>query len=356
MARLFIPGPTDVAQETLAAQTRPMIGHRGQDSEALFASLQARLRRVFQTTNRVFLAASSGTGLWEGSMRNTIRERALLCVCGAFGGRWVEVAQANGLPHDVLTAEWGQPNLPEDVEQALRLRSYDTLAIVHNETSTGVENPIADVARLAREINPEIVILVDAVSSAGGVDLRTDAWEIDVMLTSSQKCFALPPGLSFAAVSDRALRRAATIPHRGWYFDFLRLEEYLKQDTTPATPAISLMYALDVQLDRMLAEGLGPRFDRHARMAAMVQQWCAEHFDLFAADGFRSKTVTTATNTRSIDVRRLNQFLLQRQMTIANGYGPLKGKTFRIAHMGEIMPDDLSRLMAAMDEFLAAPA
>lgn len=354
MAHLFIPGPTDVAPEVLAAQNQPMIGHRSQAFYDLFTSFQPRLRQVFQTDHRVYITASSGSGLQEAAVRNTVAKRLLMCVCGAFGERWHQVALSNGVPVDRIDAEWGQPNTVASVEKALSSGEYDALAIVHNETSTGVENPVGDIANRARALQPDLVILVDAVSSAGGVDIRTDEWGIDVLLTSAQKCFALPPGIAFAAVSDRALERAAGVKERGWYFDFLQLEKYLtERKSTPATPAVSLLYALDVQLDRMLAEGLPARFERHQRMANQVRQWATDHYDLFAAEGHRSKTVTTIRKTAPMDIAALNAFLAERGMMIANGYGPIKAETFRIGHMGEITPADIDELLAAIDEFRA---
>lgn len=352
MAHLFVPGPTDVAPEILAAQTHPMIGHRSQACAELFARIQPRLRQVLQTRHRVYITASSGSGLQEAAVRNTVARRLLVCVGGAFSERWLEIALANGLVADRLDVPWGQPHLPDQLVEALR-RGYDAVAIVHNETSTGLENPVAVLAAAVRAAAPDTLLLVDAVSSAGGVDIQTDEWGIDVLLTSSQKCFALPPGLAFAAVSDRALTRAESVPHRGWYFDFLLMETYLKQNHTPATPAISLLYALDAQLDRILAEGLPARFDRHARMASQTQAWAQASFDLFAQEGYRSKTVTTIVNTRDIDVIALSAHLARAGMAIANGYGPLKGKTFRIGHMGEITPDDVAALLAEIDAFLA---
>jgi predicted phosphoserine aminotransferase len=352
MARLFIPGPTDVHPEVLQAQVRPMVGHRSTVFEQLYARLQPRLRQIFQTEYRVFVVASSGSGLWEGAMRSVVRQKLLLCVCGAFGQRWAEVAASNGTPFKQLDVEWGQANLPGQVEAALREGEFDTLAVVHNETSTGVENPVQEIVARSRALFPDLVIMVDAVSSAGGVPIPMDTWEIDVLVTSSQKCFALPPGLAFAAVSDRALERASLVSNRGWYFDLLLLEKYHRRDTTPATPAISLLYALDYQLDRMLAEGMQVRAARHQQMADQVQSWAAEHFELFAAEGYRSKTVTSIRNTRSLDISALNKHLAQHEMSIANGYGPLKDKTFRIGHMGEIQPSDVTELLAHLDEFL----
>lgn len=356
MARLFIPGPTDVAPEILQAQTRPMIGHRSEACDALFHRIQPRLRQLLATEHRVFITASSGSGLQEAAVRNLVTGRVLCCVCGAFGERWFEVARGNGLSVDRLDAPWGEPHRPDDIVRALRETEYEALAVVHNETSTGVENPIAEIAAAAREIRPEVMILVDAVSSAGGVDIRTDAWGLDVLLTSSQKCFALPPGLAFAAVSDRAMERARTVPSRGWYFDFVVLDEYLQKDTTPATPAISLLFALDAQLDRILAEGLPARFARHAQMAQRAQAWGLEHFGLFAAEGYRSKTMTALRNERGIDVRALNAHLAKWDMTVADGYGKLKGKSLRIAHMGEIQLSDLDLLLDRIEAFLRSAA
>lgn len=352
MSRLFIPGPTDVPPDVLAAQTQPMVGHRSRAFTDLFARIQPRLRQVFQTEHRVYITASSGTGLLEGAMRSCTAERLLTCTCGAFGDRWATVAEANGLPFERLEADWGQANTAEQVEAALATRQYDTLLVVHNETSTGVENPIAEIATRARAQVSDVVILIDAVSSAGGVPLETDAWDLDVVVTSSQKCFALPPGLALGAVSDRALARAETVPHRGWYFDLLLLEKYLLRDSTPATPAISLVYALDRQLQRMLEEGMVARFARHAAMADRVREWASSRFGLYAAEGHRSQTVTAVANTRSLDVPALNAFLAREGMTLADGYGALKGRTFRIAHMGETTPSDIDALLEGIDTYL----
>lgn len=353
MVRLFIPGPTDVAPDILAAQAKPMISHRGQAFAELFGRIQPKLRRVFATEHRVFVTACSGSGLQEAAVRNCVARRLLVAVNGAFSDRWYEVATANGVVADRIDVPWGQAITPNMIGAAVSRSDCDALAVVHNESSTGLENPVAAIAAAARAVRPEILVLVDAVSSAAGVDIQTDAWGLDVVLTSSQKCFALPPGLAFAAVSDRALERAATIPQRGWYFDFLLLEEYLNRNMTPATPALSLLYALDSQLDRILDEGLEQRFARHMQMAQFSQEWGMERFGLLAQDGYRSKTVTAFMNARPLDIAALNGYLAGHGMTIANGYGPLKGKTFRIGHMGETRRDDLEVLFHHIDEFAA---
>ncbi len=353
MAHLFIPGPTDVHPDTLAAQNQTMIGHRSKDFDDLFARIQPKLRQVFFTTSRVYISTSSGTGLQEGSIRNCVAKKVLSCVNGSFSDRWYEVACANGKEVIRLDAEWGQAITPDRIDAALQSGGFDAVTIVHNETSTGVASPIKDIASMLHNKYPDVTIMVDAVSSLGGDLINFDEWGLDVLFTSSQKCLAVPPGLSFAAVSDRALAKAQTIPNRGLYFDFVDLEKYLLKNQTPATPAISLMWALDVSLDRILSEGLAARFDRHARMADRVRGWAKEKFDLFAAEGYRSQTVTCVKKTRSIDVKALNAFLKTKGMQISDGYGKVKDTTFRIAHMGEIQMSDVEEVLAAIDEFMS---
>lgn len=353
--KLFIPGPTEVRPEILQAQTQWMIGHRMPESAELFGRIQAKLREVFATERRVYVTASSGTGLQEAAVRNCSQSRVLNCVNGAFADRWREVTEANGKANALLEFDWGQPVTPDAVANRLKQEAFDAITVVHNETSTGVTSPIAEIAQAVRSVpgGDEIMILVDSVSGLSGVPLKFDAWDLDVVLTSSQKAFALPAGLAFAAVSDRALERASQVSDRGYYFDFLLLEKYLKRNQTPATPAISLLYALDRQLDDMLAEGMEARFVRHRAMRDRTIEWAAAHdFSLFAASGYESPTVTCLNNDRGIDIAALNQYLRSRDMIISNGYGPLKGKNFRIAHMGDTRLQDLEELLDTIEEFL----
>jgi aspartate aminotransferase-like enzyme len=353
MSPLFVPGPVDVDPEVLDAQTQAMIPHRSAEFEEIFHRAESKARKVFYTANRVFITASSGTGLQEAAIRNFANLRVLNCTNGAFGNRWHDVAKSNGKQADKLDVPWGEPVTPELVAQALKGQDYEILTVVHNETSTGLQNPVGEIAAAVHDVSPETLICVDAVSSLSGAKIETDAWGLDFVLTSSQKALAIPPGLGLAATSDQALARAESVDNRGWYFDLVRMEKHRTRNSTPATPATSLINALDFQLDRILEEGIEARFDRHAAMAARVHAWALERgFGLFAAEGYRSNTVTTVANTREVNFADLNAFLMARDMRLANGYGALKGKTFRIAHMGELTLNDIEVLLAAMDEFL----
>lgn len=353
MGHLFIPGPVDVAEEVAAAQTQPMMPHRSAQFEEIFQRVSEGARKLFFTDARVFITASSGTGIHEAAVRNLANKTVLACVNGAFGSRWQQVSQSNGKDTDTLETEWSQPISAELVAEAVKKKEYEIVTVVHNETSTGLVNPVKDIAAAVHANSPDTLVCVDAVSSLSGDKIEMDAWGLDMVLTSSQKALALPPGLGLAAVNDRAMARAEQVENRGWYFDFVRLEKHRLKDSTPATPAVSLIYALDLQLKRIFAEGLAARFARHAAMAARVQTWALEHgLALFAPEGYRSKTVTTIDNQLGIDVAALNAFLQTHGMRIANGYGPLKGKTFRIGHMGELGLKDVNELLAAMEVFL----
>lgn len=351
--RLFIPGPVDVHPDVLAAQAQAMMPHRSEEFEAIFHHIEGRARKLFFTRYRVFITASSGTGLQEAAVRNFVNVRMLACVNGGFGKRWHAVAESNGKQVDKLETDWNQPIMADLVAEAVKGKKYDIVTIVHNETSTGLMNPVQEIAAAVREVSPDTLVCVDAVSSLAGAKIEMDDWGLDMVLSSSQKCLALPPGLGFAAVNDRAMQRAEQVKDRGWYFDFVRLEKSRIKDSTPATPAVSLLYALDRQLQRIFEEGLDNRFARHSAMAERTQSWAIDRgLKLYAPEGYRSQTVTTIDHNREIDFEELNNYLIKQDMRIANGYGQLKGKTFRIGHMGERQLSDVEDLLAALDSFL----
>lgn len=353
MSPMFVPGPVDVDPEVLQAQARPMIPHRSKDFEALFRQTEEKLKQIFFTQYRVFQATASGSGMQEAGIRNFVNESVLCCVNGAFADRWFNVATSNGKQADKLEVPWGQTIEADMLADALKKKHYEAVTIVHNETSTGAENPVKELAATVHEVSPDTLILVDAVSSLGGARIEQDAWGIDFLLTSSQKCLALPPGMSFAGTNDRAMKKAESVANRGWYFDLLLMEKHRLKDSTPMTPAMAMIYALDVQLNRILAEGLENRFARHSAMAQRTQEWAMEHDMLpLAPEGRRSKTVSTIHNSLGMDIPALNKFLQTKGIRIANGYGALKDKTFRIAHMGNIQMTDVDTLLALMEEFI----
>lgn len=353
MSHMFVPGPVDVAPEVLAAQAKPMLPHRSKDFEAIFRSTEERAKKVFYTQSRVFQAACSGSGMQEAGIRNFVNETVLSCVNGAFAQRWNDVAIANGKQADKLEVEFGEAITPDMLRDALKKKHYEAVTIVHNETSTGVENPVKDLCKVVQETSPDTLVLVDAVSSLAGVKIEMDAWGIDFLLTSSQKCFALPPGLALAAASDRAMKKAESVANRGWYFDLLLMEKHRLKDSTPMTPAMALIWALDVQLDRILAEGLENRFARHAAMSKAVQDWTIAHgMEPLAKPEYRSKTVVTVKNELKWDISALNKFLQTRGMRIANGYGKIKDLSYRVATMGETQMSDIQMLLAGFEDFM----
>lgn len=355
MSPLFVPGPVDVSEEVMQAQTQAMLPHRSKEWEEIFHRAEGKARKLFFTETRVFLAASSGTGMHEAAIRNFVNKKMLSCVNGGFGKRWYDVAITNGKEAEKLEVDWQTPITAEMVADAVKGKDYEMVGIVHNETSTGLMNPVKEIAAAVHAVSPDTLVCVDAVSSLSGAELRMDAWGLDLVLTSSQKCLALPPGLSLVGVNDRAMVKAEKVDNRGWYFDFVRLEKHRTTNSTPATPAASLINALDCQLDRIFAEGVEARWARHSAMAERVQVWAVENgLDLYAQEGYRSQTVTTIENTKGIDVQGLNAFLMERDMRIAGGYGKIKDRTFRIGHMGELSVDDLETLFAAMEEYLAS--
>ncbi len=350
--KLFIPGPTHVRDEILQAQAAPMIGHRAKEYSDLQAEVTPKLQTLLYTQQRVYLFASSSSGVMEGSVRQAYKKRVLNTVCGAFSKRWHQMTAANGVPCDMLEVEMGQAITPELVDEALSQADYDAITVVHNETSTGIMNPVQKIAGMIRGKYPDVLILVDAVSSMAGAKIEFDAWELDVCLAGVQKCFALPPGLTVCAVSDRARERALQVPDRGHYFAYDQMDKKYEAHQTPATPAISLIQALNHQMDDILAEGLENRWGRHIEMATVVRDWARKNFSLYADERHLSNTVTNIENTRGISVAGLNEELGKRGAMLSNGYGPLKEKCFRIAHMGDLQVSDVQWLLGQIDDIL----
>jgi len=354
--KLFIPGPTHVREEILQAQAAPMIGHRAKEYSDLQMEVTPKLQQLLYTQQRVYLFAASSTGVMEGAIRQASLKRMLVTVCGAFSKRWYEIVQDNGVPCDKLEVAPGQATTLELVDQALARGDYDAITLTMNETATGIMNPVKEIAAMIHAKYPQVLILVDAVSCMAGVKIEFDAWGLDVCFAGTQKCFALPPGLTVCAVSDRARQRALQVPNAGHYFAYRMMDKHYEKWQTPATPAISLIQALNVQMDSMLAEGLENRWARHAQMARFTQDWARKHFRLYGDERFLSKTVTNVENTRNIVVGDLNKELGKRGAMISNGYGDLKEKCFRIAHMGDLTMEDMRWLIVQLNEILGFEA
>jgi aspartate aminotransferase-like enzyme len=350
--KLFIPGPTHVREKILQAQAAPMLGHRSREYADLQGEVTPKLQQMLYTQQRVYLYTSSSTGVMEGSVRQASTKRVLNTVCGAFSKRWHQITAANGIPCDKVEVPMGQAITPELVDEVLSQGDYDAITVVMNETSTGLLNPMGEIAALMREKYPDVLILVDAVSCMAGARIAFDAWELDVCLAGVQKCFALPPGLTICAVSDRARERAQQVSPHGYYFAYEHMDKRYEKHQTPATPAVSLIQALNAQMDDILAEGLDNRWARHQEVAAYVQAWARRYFALYSDERYLSPTVTNVENTRSISVAGLNEELGRRGAMISNGYGDLKEKCFRIAHMGDLALDDLKWLTGQIEDVL----
>lgn len=351
--KLFIPGPVEVRQDVLEKMATPMIGHRSKDASALQRRISDNIRKVFYTEEEILLSTSSGSGLMEGAVRSCTAKRAAVFSVGAFGNRWYEMAKFNNVPADLFESEWGQPTTPEMVDKVLSTGKYDLVTITHNETSTGLMNPVTEIAEVMKKY-PEIVYCLDTVSSMAGTKIEVDKLGVDICITSSQKAIGLPPGIAICSMSKKAVERAKQVPFRGLYLDLLSLYEYIqkKDYQYPSTPSLSHMFALDYQLERILEEGLENRYKRHHDMAEVVRAWGRDHFELFPDERYLSNTLTNIKNTRNIDVAGLNKELGARGFQISNGYGKLKDKTFRIAHMADCTMEDINELLKNMDEIL----
>jgi aspartate aminotransferase-like enzyme len=350
--KLFIPGPVAVSPRTLAALQRPMIGHRGSEFIALYRGLTPGLQALFGTAHPVYLATSSAWGVMEGALRNLVRRKVLCAMNGAFSDKWLDVARRCGLEAAPLRAEWGQPIEPDALRAALAAGGFDAVTLIHNETSCGCMSDLPALAAVLREF-PEVVSIVDTVSSFSGVPIDQDRLGLDLVLAGSQKALALPPGLTVFSASPRALARAAEAPARGYYFDLLEFQRNHEGGMTPSTPAIPLIYALESKLADIAAEGLPARFARHARLNATVRAWGeARGLPLFPRAGSGSLTLNCLANARGLDVPALLAALRRRGFLIDGGYGPLKGRTVRISNMGDETDATIAELLGALDESL----
>ncbi|MBW8874869.1 MAG: alanine--glyoxylate aminotransferase family protein [Acidobacteria bacterium] len=357
--KFFLPGPTYVPQDAREAMTRPMVGHRSAGFKSFYLSLAERLPKVLRTSGDAMVATGSSTLIMESAVVSCAAQDVLNLTNGAFSERWHSISRSVGKTADKVSVPWGQPMDPEIVRSALRRKKYDAVTLVHNETSTGALSPIAEIARVIRE-ESDAVILVDTVSSLAGARVESDDWGLDVVLAGTQKAIAVPPGLTLFTLSERAAERAAKVPHRGFYTDLLRYREKHREGGFITTPAIPLLYALDVQVNRILAEGMEARWARHEQLYRRTAEWAASRGCTYAsAEGARSVTVSCLHPPAGVDPQAIVKGLAARGYTIGGGYGDWKPTTFRIGHMGEVRGSDLEALLLEIDQILetvAAPA
>jgi aspartate aminotransferase-like enzyme len=350
--RFFVPGPTHVAKEVLEAQVRPMVGHRSPEFKALYASLEPRLRQVFRTAGDVLLATSSSTLVMESAAVSTVASDVLNLTCGAFSERWHQIFLSAGRDADQVAVPWGEAVDPDLVRRALRRKRYEAVTVTHNETSTGVLNPLAEIAAVVRE-ESDALVLVDAVSSLAGARLEADDWGLDLVIAGTQKALSVPPGLVCFTFSERAAERAAALPLRGFYTDLLRYRDKHRSGGTVTTPAIATVSALDRQLDRILEEGMEARWRRHLDLQATTVAWAADRgFTYPAPVPARSPTVSCLRPPAGRAAPELVARLAEQGYTVGGGYGVWKPETFRIGHMGEVRADDLAALLATIDALI----
>src|SRR5437588_2015870 len=353
--KLHIPGPVEVSEKTFRAFCSPMIGHRGQGFKDLLAKIQPQLQALLSTKQLVYLSTSSAWGVMEAAIRNLVSSKVLNCMCGAFSDKWFDVSKRCGKAAEALQVPWGSPIRAKQVDARLAAGQFDSLTLIHNETSTGVMSPLAEIAALKKKYS-DVMFIVDSVSSMSAVLLKFDELGVDVLLAGTQKAFALPPGLAVFVCSPAALAKAAKMADRGYYFDFIEFQKNAEQNMTPSTPSIGHVYALSSKLDEFFAEGLGKRFQRHRVTNQMTRDWAAKHgFTLFPENGYESVTLTCINNGaksggRVIDVAKLQKFAKDQGFLIDGGYGKIRGTTFRISNMGDETEATMATLFAVLDE------
>ena len=347
--KLFIPGPVDVLDDVAEKMTLPMIGHRSKEYSELHGEIIPNLKKILYTDNEVFIGATSSTGFMEAAVRNCVCKKALHVVNGAFSNKWAKISEANGKQFERQEIPWGSAVKLAEIEDKINSGEYDTLFVTHNETSTAALTPIEGFGKLCQD--NDVIFCVDAVSSVAGVKVPVDELLIDVLVTGTQKAFAVAPGLALTSVSQRALERSETVPNRGLYFDYQVYLKSSKKNNTPMTPPIPQINALNYQAKKILnEEGLGNRFARHKKMAEYTRAWAKENFEMFTEDWCSSDTVSCIKNTVGADLDAAKTKLSELGYEFSNGYGKLKGETFRIAHMGDRKIDDLKTYITTLEE------
>ncbi|MFX1568851.1 MAG: pyridoxal-phosphate-dependent aminotransferase family protein [Promethearchaeota archaeon] len=353
--KLFTPGPVYVPERVLKEMAKPNDTHRSKPYSEMHQIVAEGLQKVLYTKNECLIFTSSATGIMEACVRNLVNddEKALFFSIGAFGDRWYEIGVSNGKTSIKEGVEWGKAITAEVANNALTKDNYSVVFIQANETSTGVYNPIEEVAPLVKDSGA--LLCVDATSSMAGIKIEIDKLGIDVCLASVQKCFALPPGLAVCSISGDAVEKAKVVKNRGLYFDFIEMHKrHVSKHQTPTTPPIPQIRGLAAQLDYILNnEGLDKRFERHEQLGKHTRKWVEDvNLEMFPDKGYESNTVSTIKNSLDLDIPKMVSLLLDQGYRIVNGYGDLVNKTFRIGHMGEIQVKDLDEMLNTLTDII----
>jgi aspartate aminotransferase-like enzyme len=351
MEELRIPGPTPCPPEVLQAMTKQMINHRGEEFQGMLMDVTDKLKQLFQTKNDLYLLTGSGTGGLEATVVNTLSpgDRVLSVSIGVFGDRFAAIAEKFGADVNRLAFEWGKAANPDEVRKALRADpKIKAVLVTHNETSTGVTNDLASLCSVIREFDK--LIIVDAISSLGSINLPVDEWQCDIVVTGSQKGWMVPPGLAMISISEKAWKAHAEAKMPRFYWDFTQAKNYLEKKQTPWTPAVTVVYGLYVSLDMMLKEGLQNIAARHARVGAAAREGVRSlGLPLFAEEGYASNTVTSAAGSNGLDVKKMLTIMREEHKVIlGGGQQKLDGKIFRIGHLGLVNEDDIAKVISAL--------
>jgi len=349
---LYLPGPTEVRKDVIDAMAQPMFGHRMDRMTDLYTTIVEDTKEFLDTDQEVIVLTASGTEFWEATTLNLVETDMLVPTSGAFSERQANVAERLGKNVDRIEYEWGEAVKPADIRNALESGvDYDAVGVVMNETSTGVRNPVEEIGDLLGDY-PDTYFVVDAISCLGGDFIDIEGHNIDAIFTSTQKAFAMPPGLAVCTVSDDAYERELETDSASWYGGFQRtLDYYDRKGQTHSTPAIPIMLAYRTQMKHMLEEGHDARDQRHREMAEYTREWARDQFGLFPETGYESQSVTCIENTRGIDVAEtIEAVSAEYDMVFSSGYGALGEESFRIGHMGEHTVESIRALTDAIED------
>ena len=351
--KLFIPGPTHVSDDVLEKLSMPQIGHRTPEISELIDFIITGLQQILYTKNHIYLVSHAATGLWEMGTKNSVEKGVLHAVNGAFSSKWALSSELNGFNLQIVESNWGDRVDVDDVDKYLSSGKFDVFAMVHNETSTGAMSNLSDISNLLKNKYPDVLWLVDAVSSMAGVKIEVDKLGIDFLLSSTQKAWGLPAGFSICSVSDRILKKSESIKNKGYFLDLHTYEKYFLKSQTPTTPSIPHMFALKYVIKNIKHDGIENRWNRHIDMANYVREWTLDHGQkFFTNQNALSYTLTCIDNVRNWDINKINDSLLSKGFRMDRGYGKYKGKAFRIPHMGNIYMSDLKEYLMNFDEVL----